>query len=394
MNVGIVCYASVGGSGIVATELAKVLAGRGHVVRLISTDPPFRLGDVTAGLVFHAVQTPGYPLFREPQYLLSLANKIVEVGRDFELDIIHAHYAIPHAAAAYLATHILAASGNTNVPRVITTLHGTDVTLIGSDPSYSETATFCIDQSDGVTAVSESLRQDTYRELPVHADIRVIPNFLDCQYHRRTPDEHLGIRYRNGDPNTKLVIHVSNFRPVKRVQAVVEIFSRIRAMMPARLLFVGDGPDLAQACRTARKIGLSRDVEVLGEQELVVPLLSVADLFLLPSAEESFGVAALEAMACEVPVVASRVGGLPEVIDDQVSGFLHPPDDLDGMAASAIKLLTDPKLHRRVAAAAWRTVQERFCAEEVVPRYEAFYQEVLDNERLGVGTVRRRRTEH
>ena len=392
MNVGIVCYASVGGSGIVATELAKVLAGRGHSVRLISTDPPFRLGDVTAGLVFHAVQTPGYPLFREPQYLLSLANKIVEVGRDFELDIIHAHYAIPHAAAAYLATQILAASGDTKVPRVITTLHGTDVTLIGSDASYSETATFCIDQSDGVTAVSESLRQETYRELPVRADIRVIPNFLDCQYHRRAPDERLGIRYRDGDPNTKLVIHVSNFRPVKRVGAVVEIFRRIRARMPARLLFVGDGPDLAQACRTAREIGLSRDVEALGEQELVVPLLSVADLFLLPSAEESFGVAALEAMACEVPVVASRVGGLPEVIDDQVSGFLHAPDDLDDMAASAISLLTDPELHRRVAAAAWRAVRERFCAEEIVPRYEAFYQEVLGRERSGVGTDRRVRT--
>ena len=391
MNIGIVCYASVGGSGIVATELAKVLARRGHEVRLISSEPPFRLGDFQAGLAFHAVQTPGYPLFREPQYLLSLANKIVDVSRECNLDIIHAHYAIPHATAAYLARQILAASDLHQAPRVITTLHGTDVTLTGSDPSYSETAAFSIDQSDGVTAVSENLRQETFRQLPVRSDIRVIPNFLDCGYHRRTADQMLAQRYRGDNPATKLVIHVSNFRPVKRVQAVVEIFGRIRAMMPARLLFVGDGPELAQACRTAREIGLSRDVEVLGEQELVVPLLSVADLFLLPSAEESFGVAALEAMACEVPVVASRVGGLPEVIDDQVSGFLHPPDDLDGMAASAIKLLTDPKLHRRVAAAAWRTVQERFCAEEVVPRYEAFYQEVLGRARSGVWTDRRAR---
>ena len=233
MNVGIVCYASVGGSGIVATELAKVLARRGNEVRLISSEPPFRLGDFQAGLAFHAVQTPGYPLFREPQYLLSLANKIVEVCRDFDLDVIHAHYAIPHAAAAYLAKQILAAAGDVKVPRVITTLHGTDVTLIGSDASYSETAAFCIDQSDGVTAVSESLRVATYRELPVHADIRVIPNFLDCQYHRRTPDDNLGARYRGADPATKLVIHVSNFRPVKRAAAVVEIFRQIRERMPA-----------------------------------------------------------------------------------------------------------------------------------------------------------------
>ncbi len=377
MNVGIVCYASVGGSGIVATELAKVLASRGHEVRLISSEPPFRLGDFQAGLAFHAVQTPGYPLFREPQYLLSLANKIVEVCRDFQLDVIHAHYAIPHAAAAYLATRILAASDDTRVPRVITTLHGTDVTLIGSDPSYSETAAFCIDQSDGVTAVSESLRQDTYRELPVHADIRVIPNFLDCQYHRRVPDDTLRARYCGGDPGTKLVIHVSNFRPVKQAQSVVEIFRRIRERMRARLLLVGDGPELPLVCRIVREQGLSGDVEPLGEQELVVPLLSVADLFLLPSAQESFGLAALEAMACEVPVIASSVGGLPEVIEHGVSGFLHASDDVAGMAESAIRLLSDAELHKSVAAAGWRTVRERFCAEEIVPRYEAFYEEIL-----------------
>ncbi len=377
MNVGIVCYASVGGSGIVATELAKVLAARGHEVRLISSEPPFRLGDFQAGLAFHAVQTPGYPLFREPQYLLSLANKIVEVCRDFQLDLIHAHYAIPHAAAAFLATRILAATDDVRVPRVITTLHGTDVTLIGSDASYSETVAFCIDQSDGVTAVSESLRQDTYRELPVHADIRVIPNFLDCHYHRRVPDDTLRARYCGGDPDTKLLIHVSNFRPVKQPRAVIEIFRRVRERMRARLLLVGDGPELPQVCRIAREQGLSSDVEPLGEQELVVPLLSIADLFLLPSAQESFGLAALEAMACEVPVIASAVGGLPEVIDHGVSGFLHPSDDVAGMADSAIGLLSDTELHTRVAVAGWRTVRERFCAEEIVPRYEAFYEEIL-----------------
>ena len=377
MNVGIVCYASVGGSGIVATELAKVLARRGHEVRLISSDPPVRLGDFQAGLAFHAVQTPGYPLFREPQYLLSLASKIVEVARAYRLDIIHAHYAIPHATAAYLARQILAAGEAEQVPRVITTLHGTDVTLIGSDPSYLETAAFSIDQSDGVTAVSASLRDDTYRHLPVRARIRVIPNFLDCQYHRRSPDETLWARYRAGDPHTKLVIHVSNFRPVKRAEAVIEIFRRIRQRLPARLLLVGDGPDLAPACRRAKELGLADDVEALGEQELVVPLLSIADVCLLPSAQESFGVAALEAMACEVPVVASRVGGLPEVIADGASGFLHDADDLAGMAESAVRLLTEPALHRRVAAGACRRVHEHFCAEEIVPRYEAFYEQVL-----------------
>ena len=384
MNISIVCYGSVGGSGIVATELAKVLASRGHEVRLVSTEPPFRLRDFQAGLAFHAVQTPGYPLFREPQYLLSLANKLVEVSREFDLDIIHAHYAIPHAAAAYLAKQILSASGAKKVPRVITTLHGTDVTLIGSDPSYSETAVFCIDQSDGVTAVSHSLRKDTYRELPVRAEIRVIPNFLDCHYHRRLPDERLGARYRAGDPSTKLVVHVSNFRPVKRAAAVVEIFRRIRERVPARLLLVGDGPDLSPACRLARDAGLGDAVQPLGEQELVVPILSVADLFLLPSSQESFGLAALEAMACEVPVVASRVGGLPEVIEHGVTGFLHPVEDLSAMAASAVNLLTDPDLHQRVRVAGWRTVQERFCADEVVPRYEAFYREVLTGDRVRV----------
>ena len=378
MNIGIVCYASIGGSGIVATELAKILAGRGHQVRLISTDPPFRLGDFQAGLVFHEVKTPGYPLFREPQYLLSIANKLVEVSREFDLDIIHAHYAIPHAVAAYLARQILFGSGAKRVPRVITTLHGTDVTLIGSDPSYSETAAFCIDQSDGVTAVSESLRHDTYTQLPVKADIRVIPNFLDCQLHQRASDPKLAARYQNGNADTKLVIHVSNFRPVKRAPEVVEIFRRIRDQLPARLLLVGDGPDLPRARQVAKDLGLADDVEALGEQEQVVPLLSVADVFLLPSTEESFGVAALEAMACGVPVVASRVGGLPEVIEHGVSGFLHDPHDLEGMAESGVRVLTDASLSDAIAAGALRAVHEKFCAEEVVPRYERFYQEVLD----------------
>ena len=376
MNVGIVCYPTVGGSGIVATELAKALAQRGHEVRLISTEMPFRVPDFQVGLVFHAVRTPGYPLFREPQHLLSLANKIVQVGRAHRLDVIHAHYAIPHAAAAWLARQILANTEGAHAPRVVTTLHGTDVTLIGSDGSYSETAAFCIDQSDGVTAVSESLRADTYRQLPVRADIRVIPNFLDCDIHRRREDAALRARFAGGGDGVRLVIHVSNFRPVKRVEAVIDVFDRIRRRVPAKLLLVGDGPDLDRAGRLARDRGLADAVVVLGEQERVVPLLSVADLFLLPSAQESFGLAALEAMACQVPVVASRVGGLPEVIEHGVTGFLHDPDDVEGMAASGVALLTDPHRHRAVAAAGLDAVQQRFCANAIVPRYEAFYAEV------------------
>jgi N-acetyl-alpha-D-glucosaminyl L-malate synthase BshA len=376
VNIGIVCYASVGGSGIVATELGRALAGRGHQVRLVSSELPFRFGDYHPGLGFHPVQAPLYPPLREPQYLLSLANKLVQVSREFSLDVIHAHYAIPHAAGAYLARQILATSGDDRVPKVITTLHGTDVTLVGADPSYSRTVTFCIDQSDGVTTVSESLKAETIRELSVGADIRVIPNFLDCDRYRRMPDPALRARLAGDDPATKLVIHVSNFRPVKRVDAVVEIFRRIHARVPARLVFVGEGPELAPACEQARELGLADAVESLGEQEQIVPLLSAADLALLPSATEGFGLAALEAMACETPVVASRVGGLPEVIEHGVSGYLHPPDDLAAMADSAVALLTDESRHREVAEAGRDVARKKYCADAIVPRYEDYYREV------------------
>ncbi|HTD62307.1 MAG TPA: N-acetyl-alpha-D-glucosaminyl L-malate synthase BshA [Gemmatimonadaceae bacterium] len=376
MNIGIVCYASIGGSGVIASELGKTLAARGHRVHILSSDTPFRLADYQPGLSFHRVQTPTYPLFREPQYVLSLANKIVQVARAERLDIIHAHYAIPHATAAYLARQILASSPLHRVPtKVITTLHGTDITLLGSDPSYSETVAFCIQQSDGVTAVSESLKADTRRELGVDCEIRVIPNFLDCSVHRRidVPD----LRSRFARDGQKVVIHVSNFRPVKRVVEVVEVFARIRREVCARLLMVGDGPDMGEAVQRARTLGVADDVLFLGEQDQVFPLLSISDLFLLPSAQESFGLAALEAMACEVPVIASRVGGLPEVIAHDENGFLHAPDDLDGMARSGVMLLTDERLHRRVAGAARRTVHQRFCDVKIVPVYEAYYQEIL-----------------
>jgi N-acetyl-alpha-D-glucosaminyl L-malate synthase BshA len=374
MNVGIVCYASVGGSGIIATELGKALAGRGHRVHILSSDTPVRLGEFQPGLMFHRVETPAYPLFREPQYLLSLANKIVQVSRDEELDIVHAHYAIPHATAGYLARQILAGHHRA-VPKVITTLHGTDITLLGSDRSYSETVAFCIEQSDGVTAVSESLKADTIRELGVAIAIEVIPNFLDCSVHRRR--EVGDLRASLAPHGEKLLIHVSNFRPVKRVPAVIEIFAAVRRSVPARLLMVGDGPDLAEASRLARTLGVAPDVHFLGEQDQVVQLLSASDVFLLPSAQESFGLAALEAMACEVPVVASRVGGLPEVIEHGVTGFLHPLEDLQGMAESARRLLTDDALRASTARAARRVAHERYCDSRIVPQYEAYYHEVL-----------------
>jgi N-acetyl-alpha-D-glucosaminyl L-malate synthase BshA len=376
MRIGIVCYASIGGSGIIATELGKTLAARGHDVHILSSDTPFRLGGYQPGLTFHRVETPAYPLFREPQYLLSLANKIVQVARHEQLDIVHAHYAIPHATAAYLARQILAATVHGRVPAVITTLHGTDITLLGSDRSYSETVAFCIEQSDGVTAVSESLKSDTCRELAVRRDIRVIPNFLNCSVHHRV--EASAVRARLiGNKRAKVAIHVSNFRPVKRVSAVVEVFDRILRSVSAHLLMVGDGPELDGASRLAHELGLDDRVHFLGEQDQVRQLLSIADVFLLPSAQESFGLAALEAMACEVPVVASNVGGLPEVIDEGLTGFLHPPDDLDGMARSAVTLLTDPRVHREVAAAAHEKVRTQFCEEKIVPLYEAYYEEIL-----------------
>lgn len=375
MKIGIVCYASVGGSGIIATELGKGLALRGHEVHILSVDTPVRLTDYQPGLSFHRVETPSYPLFREPQYLLSLANKMVQVSREEKLDVIHAHYAIPHATAAYLARQILASTGTGRAPRVITTLHGTDITLLGGDPSYKETVAFCIQQSDGVTAVSESLRADTYRELGVTCDIRVIPNFLDCELYRRR--DVPGIRERLAPHGQKVLIHVSNFRPVKRACAVVEVFAKVRQRVPATLVMVGDGPETNDAMKLARKLKVSDHVQFLGMQEQLVPLLSVADAFLLPSAQESFGLAALEAMSCGVPVIASRVGGLPEVITDGVSGFLHPPDDLSGMADSAVRLLSDDAARDRMAKAARRTVRERFCVSLVVPMYEQYYGEVV-----------------
>jgi N-acetyl-alpha-D-glucosaminyl L-malate synthase BshA len=376
MKVGMVCYASVGGSGVVATELAYQLAVRGHRIHVISSEPPFRLREGVPGLFFDRVEVPPYPLFREPQYLLALTNTIAHVAEEERLDVIHAHYAVPHATAAYLARQMLdAAPGRT--PRTVTTLHGTDITLIGSDPSYRRVVAFSIERSDGVTAVSRSLRADTIAQVGVRGGIEVIPNFLECAEYRRRPDPALRATHCPPERYDAAVIHLSNFRPVKRVDAVVEIFRRIRARVRARLLLVGDGPVRADVEARVAAHGLEEHVAFLGEQGDPVRWLSIADLLLLPSLQESFGLAALEAMACEVPVVASRVGGLPEIVRDGETGFVCDPDDLEGMAERGIALLTDAALHARIAGEACRMARSEFCADRIVPVYEACYEQVL-----------------
>lgn len=372
LKIGIVCYPSVGGSGIVATELGKDLALRGHEIHFICSDVPFRLREFHENIFYHGVETPLYPLFTEAPYFLSLSSKIAEVARLEGLDIVHAHYAIPHATSAYLARMMLGGGK----PRIVTTLHGTDITLLGSEPSFAEIIAFSINASDGVTAVSESLKRDTYRALPVKAEISTIPNFLDCEFHRRVSAER--IRERFARPWEKVIIHMSNFRAVKRVDTVIKVFARIAAEVPAQLLMIGDGPERSRAQQLAASLGLCDRVHFLGNQESVIELLSTGDLFLLPSTIESFGLAALEAMACEVPVVASKIGGLPEVVVEGITGYLLPPEDVDGMAGAGVRILSDGNLHAQMAGAARARVLGNFCAARIVPMYEAYYRKVLE----------------
>lgn len=380
MRIGIVCYASVGGSGVVATELAHELAARGHDIHLVSAELPFRWRWATRGLSFERVEIPSYPLFREPQYLLALTNTLVRVSRKHRLDVIHAHYAVPHATAAYLAHHVLVGD-SPQAPKTVTTLHGTDITLVGSDPSYRDVVAFSIEASHGITAVSESLKRDTEHALGIKSEIRVIPNFLDFDEWTRRPDEALRQRLCPPGECEAVVVHVSNFRPVKRVDLVLEIFRRIREQIRARLVMIGDGPDRGAVERQAADHGLSDVVDFVGEQQDLVPWLSSADLFLLPSLQESFGLAALEAMACGVPVVAARVGGLPEVIRDGVTGFLCGVDDVAGMAERGRWILTDTGRREAIGAAAARDVRERFSVHSIVPQYEAFYEDIVSRDR-------------
>jgi L-malate glycosyltransferase len=381
MNIGMVCYASVGGSGVVATELAHALAVRGHRVHLISSEPPFRWRSGVPGMTFVPVEVPPYPLFREPQYLLALATTIARVGEERRLDIVHAHYAVPHATAAYLADQMLATSlapgPAAAPPRTVTTLHGTDITLVGSDPSYARVVAFSIERSHGVTAVSHSLKADTIAGLGIKHDIRVIPNFLDCGEYRRRPDPTLRARLCPVDRYDAVVLHVSNFRPVKRVDVALEVFRLIRRHVRARFVLVGDGPVRTDIERRVAEYGLTGDVDFAGEQQDIIAWLSAADLLLLPSDQESFGLAALEAMACEVPVVASNVGGLPEIIEDGVTGFACPPDAVEMMAERGVALLTDPALRDSITQRAVDLVRMRYCTQLVVPMYESIYQDVL-----------------
>jgi len=372
MRIGMVCYASLGGSGVVATELARALAARGHDVHLISSDPPFRWQEGLPRLTLHRVQTPSYPLFREPQYLLALANAIAHIADAERLDIVHAHYAVPHATAAYLADQMMTSAHTASRPRMVTTLHGTDITLIGADASYSWVVGFSIERSHGVTAVSESLRRDTVALVGVRRDIDVIPNFLDCAHYRRHADP--GLRRDICPPGTgALIVHMSNFRPVKRVDTVVEVFRRVRHEVPARLLLIGDGPVRPEIEQQVHGHGLQDDVVFIGEEQDPVRWLSIGDLFLLPSVQESFGLAALEAMACEVPVIASNVGGLPEIVRQGITGFTCEPDDVEQMSRLAIDLLLDTLRREGMGRGAAAMVRTEYCADRIVPLYEQAY---------------------
>lgn len=365
LRIGIVCYPSYGGSGIVGTELARQLARRGHRVHLVSYDMPVRLGG-DDGVVFHEIEVPQYPLFKYPPYLLALANKLVELARYERLDVIHAHYAIPHATAAVLAREILG-----GWPPVLTTLHGTDITLLGSDPSFFDVIRFSMERSDALTAVSDALRDETVQAFRLERPVETVYNFIDPDLRCRVP----GVPRESPEP---VLIHVSNFRPVKRVPLVVEIFARVNAEHPARLWLVGDGPDSAEAHRRAERLGVADRVVFWGMQQRVEPLLSAADVLLLPSTHESFGLAALEAMACEVPVVATSVGGVPEVVVHGVTGLLYEPDDLDGMVEGCLRLLADADLRRVMGRAGRERAAAEFAADRIVPQYEAIYRRLVE----------------
>jgi N-acetyl-alpha-D-glucosaminyl L-malate synthase BshA len=373
MKIGITCYPTYGGSGAVATELGLDLARRGHEVHFITYDSPFRLRGYAERVFFHQVETRmgHYPLFDHFPYTLALASKQHEVVLRERLELLHVHYAIPHATTAYLAREML----NGEWPlRVITTLHGTDITLVGQESSFYAITKFSIEQSDAVTAVSSYLRDETYRAFGCGTcDIRTIPNFVNLQEYRPgAPD----CRDRLAPAGHRLISHVSNFREVKRVKDVVRVFARIHRAMPATLIMIGDGPERVDAENEARDLGVAADVRFLGRIDSVASLLQGSDLFILPSQTESFGLAALEAMACGSPVVASRAGGLPEVIDDGVNGILEPVGSVEAMGRRAIELLRDPERHAAMRAAAIDKA-ERFSSDLIVPMYEAFYQEVL-----------------
>jgi L-malate glycosyltransferase len=371
MKIGITGYPTYGGSGVVATELGMELAARGHEIHFISYALPVRLDPAKENIFFHEVEVTNYPLFEHAPYTLTLAVKLLEVANSAGLDLLHMHYAIPHSISALLARSMA-------VPRClpfITTLHGTDITLVGSDRSFLPITRFSIEQSDGVTAISHYLKKKTIEEFDIKRPIEVVPNFVNCDlYCRRDNPEQRAEWAPNGEP---IVMHLSNFRPVKRVTDVVEIFALIREKMPAKLVLIGDGPDHGAAEWTARQRGIEKDVIFLGKQDEVYKKLGLADLFLLPSDSESFGLAALEAMACEVPVIATRVGGLPEVIEHGVDGYLVEPRDVGSAARYAIDILSRADRGRELGQLARKGARRKFCSNDIIPLYENYYRQVL-----------------
>jgi N-acetyl-alpha-D-glucosaminyl L-malate synthase BshA len=371
MNIGIVCYPTFGGSGVVATELGKGLARLGHHVHFITYSLPTRLDSFTDNVYYHEVSISSYPLFQYPPYELALASKLVDVTLYEKLDVIHVHYAIPHASAAYMAKQILATKG-INIP-IVTTLHGTDITLVGQDPSYEPVVTFSINVSDVVTAVSASLRDDTYALFAVNREIDVIHNFIDLNRFRRQQKEHFKLAIcPHGE---KLVMHISNFRKVKRIEDILHMFAKLKAYMPVKLLLVGDGPERQRMEVLSRELNISEDVRFLGKLEAVEEILSVADLFVMPSEKESFGLAALEAMACEVPVLSSDTGGLPELQIQGQTGYMTAVGDIEAAVHYAREILDDANLPRFKAAALARAYE--FDISNILPQYEAAYTKAL-----------------
>jgi len=364
MKIGITCYPTYGGSGIVATELGLELATRGHEVHFITYANPIRLDPCLPNIHYHEVEVSNYPLFQYPPYCLALASRMADVTESYNLDLLHVHYAIPHSISAMLAQQMLA--GRRKLP-FVTTLHGTDITLVGVDPSYFAITRFSIEKSDGITSISDDLRRQTQEVFGIRNEIRVIHNFVNIDM------------YRPGNPPAELrLMHISNFRPVKRVLDCIRILAEVVKKVPARLWMVGDGPDRGPAERLAREMGLQQHVDFLGKQDHVERLFPQVHVLLLPSEMESFGLAALEAMACGVPPIATRVGGVPELITHGVDGFLEAVGDLPAQSARAIELLTDPALHQRMSAAARRTAAERFATSRIIPQYERYYEELLN----------------
>ncbi|MCX8210190.1 MAG: N-acetyl-alpha-D-glucosaminyl L-malate synthase BshA [Neolewinella sp.] len=378
MKIGVVCYPTYGGSGVLATELGLGLARKGHEVHFITYRRPARLGGFQANVFYHEVDSGSdYPLFEFAPYETALASKLVDVIEHHGIDLLHVHYAVPHASVAYMARKILISRGK-YVP-FVTTLHGTDITLVGTHPAYAPTITFAINKSDGVTAVSKSLREDTLANFDICNPIEVIYNFIDFKrFHRDNKDHFKAAIAPNGE---RILIHVSNFRPVKRVDDVIYIFKIVNDEIPSKLLLIGDGPERSRCEELSRKLGLSQDIRFLGKQDAVEELLAVSDLFLLPSASESFGLAALEAMACQVPVISSDVGGIPEVNIDGQTGYLSGIGMVDKMAEDALRILKDDTILSRFRAAALAQAA-RFDIEEIIPKYEAYYQEVIDRTKV------------